>query len=83
MGVIITGMMTLFSPEGLDLVDKQNNGATAKKILLINFSIPIVVAVLQIILLKFFFPYDSPITMKQNNESNDKIEEALSKLYHP
>ena len=46
MGVIITGMMTLFSPEGLDLVDKQNNGATAKKILLINFSIPIVVAAL-------------------------------------
>ena len=63
-GVIITGMITALSPEGLDLVDKENGGANAKQILYINFSIPILIALLQIIMLKYYFPYESPVTMK-------------------
>jgi len=81
-GTIITGMIIALSPEGLELVDMKNGGAKAKLILFINFSIPIFIAVLQIITLRLFFPYESPVTMKQNNEY-EKLEEALSKIYHP
>lgn len=46
------------------------------------FAFPIIVAAVNIGVLMFIYPYDTPIMMKQHGQ-DEKLKEFLTKLYKP
>ena len=57
---------------------------THEKTVFINcmFAFPIVLSVINIVLLMFVFPYDTPVMLKQKNE-HETLKKLMSKIYKP
>ena len=80
LGILVSFTLGLVFPTNSADADKQKS----QKLLFINsmFIIPIVIAIVNVILLIFVFPYDTPPTLKQRGEFT-KLNEFLGRIYKP
>jgi len=79
-GILLSSLVTLISPEGKDLIDAENKNAAAIRMHMINCSVPIVIAVIQGLLMYFVYKYESPVVLKQEKKDKE-LKKALELLY--